>query len=197
MKVERKLFKLLYHSLITFILIRIVLFFIPDSLIVHYLGANPCWYNFETSAFAGSIIQIPGLLLHPLACTLAKQGITHAVIEVFIAAMIMVGIIALLLENKHFSQKSAIEKNVSNSRLMRDIIETHVPIKWEQNDKKNFVSIEDDVLPEVFRISGGSRFCWIDVYDRNAYGPIFWEEISRKSEDEANIVIGTEIELKP
>lgn len=79
-KFEKIIFKIFLYFFNTLILTKIILYLIPDALIVHYLGANPCWNNFGISAFSGSIIQIPGLLLNPMACTLAKQGIIHAFI---------------------------------------------------------------------------------------------------------------------
>lgn len=183
-KFERTIFKLFLYSFNTLILTKIILYLIPDALIVYYFGANPCWNNFGTSAFAGSIIQIPGLLLPPLACTLVKQGIIHAAIEVFIAAMIIVGIIALYFENKYSSQKTAIERNVLSFKEIRGIVRNHLTIKLEQNYMKNFVNVDDNMLPEIFRISGSSWFCWIDMYGGNVYGPIFREEKPEESESE-------------
>jgi hypothetical protein len=195
-KVKKSLFKILFHFFNTFILIKIILFFVPDSLAVRYPGANSCGYSFGTSALSGSITQLPGFLLHPLTCTLLKPGITHTVVEVFVTAIIVAGIIALHFENKYFSQKPAIERNALNFRQMRDIIGAHLTIKREHKDKKNFVYIENGMLPEVLRISGGSRFCWIDMYGGNMYGPIFWEERSEEPENEADIAVRTEMELK-
>jgi hypothetical protein len=195
-KLEKTIFKFFLYFFNTLILTKIILFLVPDALIVHYLGANPCWNNFGTSAFSGSIIQIPGLLLHPMACTLAKQGIIHAIIEVFIAAIIVVGIIAVYFENKYSSQKTEIERNVLSFKEIKSIIRTHITIKREQKDKKNFVYIENDMFPEVFRMSENSRFCWLDLYGGNMWGPIFWEEKTERSEDEIDIAVRAEMELK-
>lgn len=202
-KLKKRTIKFFLYSFNTLILTKIILFLVPDALILHYFGANPCWNNFGTSAFSGSIIQIPGLLFHPMACTLAKQGIIHAVIEVFIAAMIVVGIIAMYFENKYFSQKPEIKNDILNFGQMRGIIGTRPGIKRGHGDKKNSVHVVyvgNDMLPEVFRIAGSSQFCWIDVYGGNThggnmYGPIFWEEKPEESEDESDIVTGTEMEL--
>jgi hypothetical protein len=68
------------------------------------------------------------LLLHPLACTLVKQGIAHAVIEVIRAAMIMVGIIALYFQNKYSGQELAIEGNALSLRGIRGIMRTHLQL---------------------------------------------------------------------
>ncbi|MDY9925237.1 hypothetical protein [Methanosarcina sp.] len=79
---------------------------------------------------------------------------------------------------------------------MRDTIGARFTIKREHKDKNNFVYMQNSMLPEVLRTSGGSRFCWIDMYGRNMYGPIFWEEISEELENEADVVMKTEMELK-
>ncbi len=195
-KFEKIIFRIFLYFFNTLILTKIILYLVPDTLIVHYLGANPCWNNFGTSSFSGSIIQIPGLLLHPMACTLAKQGITHAFIEIFIAAMIVVGIIALYFENKYFSQKMTTERNVLSFKEIRSIIRTQLTIKREQKDKENFVHIKGGILSEVFRIPETSQFCWMDIYGGNEYGPILWEEKSKESEDQMDNVVKTEMGLK-
>jgi hypothetical protein len=79
----------------------------------------------------------------------------------------------LRFENKYFSQKPAIERNALNFRQMRYIIGAHFTIKREHKDKKNFVYIQNDLLPEVLKTSGGSRFCWIDMYGRTCMGLFF------------------------
>lgn len=183
-KLEKTILKFFLYFFNTLILTKIILFLVPDALIVHYLGANPCWNNFGTSAFSGSIIQIPGLLLHPMACTLAKQGIIHAVIEIFIAAMVLVGIIALYFENKYSNQKKAIKRNVLSFKEIGSIIRTPLTIKREQEDMKNFVYPENNIFPEVFRMSGDSRLCWLDLYGGNMCEPIFWEERSEEPKNE-------------
>lgn len=96
------------------ILISIVLFFIPDSVIVHYLGANSGWYGFGIAACIGSITLIPGFISYPLAATLLKQGATYSVVTVFITTLLMVGIVTLPLEIKYFGKKAAIMRNILN-----------------------------------------------------------------------------------
>lgn len=196
-KLEKTIFRIFLYFFSTSILTKIILYLVPDALIVHYLGANPCWNNFGTSAFSGSIIQIPGLLLHPMACTLAKQGIIHAFIEVFIAAMIVVGATVLYFENKYSIQKMTKERNILSFKEIRSIIKTHLTIKREQKNKENFVHLKEDTLSEVLRIPESSYFCWIDIYGVNEYGPILWEEKPKGPEDQVDNVMKIEMGLKP
>ena len=110
----KMLFNIFHPFLNILILISIVLFFIPDSLIVHYLGANSGWYGFGIAASIGSITLIPGFISYPLAATLLKQGATYAVVAVFMTTMMMVGVVTLPLEIKYFGKKAAIARNVLN-----------------------------------------------------------------------------------
>jgi hypothetical protein len=82
-------------------------------------------------------------------------------------------------------------------KLIRGIIGALLIKRREQTEKKSVVSIGKNVLPEALRISSGSNFCWINIYGEDVYGPIFWERRSDKSEEETNIIIKTEMELKP
>ena len=110
----KMLFNIFHPFLNILILISIVLFFIPDSLIVHYLGANSGWYGFGIAASIGSITLIPGFISYPLAATLLKQGATYAVVAVFMTTMMMVGVVTLPLEIKYFGKKAAIARNFLN-----------------------------------------------------------------------------------
>ena len=110
----KMLFNILHPFLNILILISVVLFFIPDTLIVHYLGANSGWFGFGIAAIIGSITLIPGFISYPLAATLLKQGATYAVVAVFMTTLMMVGIVTLPLEIKYFGRKAAILRNVFN-----------------------------------------------------------------------------------
>jgi uncharacterized membrane protein YraQ (UPF0718 family) len=110
----RTLFNILHPFLNILILISIVLFFIPDSLIVNYLGTNSGWLGFGIAAIIGSITLIPGFISYPLAATLLKQGATYAVVAVFMTTLMMVGAVTLPLEIKYFGKKAAIFRNLFN-----------------------------------------------------------------------------------
>lgn len=113
-KGAKMLFNILPPFLNILILISVVLFFIPNSLIVNYLGANSSWVGFLIAAVVGSITLIPGPISYPLAATLLEQGATYAVVAVFMTTMIMVGIVTLPLEIKYFGKKAAIIRNTLN-----------------------------------------------------------------------------------
>jgi uncharacterized membrane protein YraQ (UPF0718 family) len=110
-----KMFFNIFHPFLNIlILISIVLFFIPDYLIVKYLGANSGFYGFGIAAFVGSITLIPGFISYPLAATLLNQGATYSVVAVFITTLMMVGVVTLPLEIRYFGKKAAIMRNILN-----------------------------------------------------------------------------------
>ncbi|MBR9701288.1 permease, partial [Candidatus Pacearchaeota archaeon] len=113
-KGAKMLFGILHPFLNILILISIVLFFIPDYLIVQYLGANSGWFGFGVAALIGSVTLIPGFISYPLAATLIKQGATYAVVAVFMTTMMMVGIVTLPLEKRYFGTRVAILRNFFN-----------------------------------------------------------------------------------
>jgi uncharacterized membrane protein YraQ (UPF0718 family) len=110
----KMLFNILHPFLNILILISIVLFFIPEHLIVQYLGANSGWLGFAIAAFIGSITLIPGFISYPLAATLLNQGATYAVVTVFMTTMMMVGVVTLPLEIRYFGKKAALLRNSLN-----------------------------------------------------------------------------------
>jgi uncharacterized membrane protein YraQ (UPF0718 family) len=107
-------FNILHPFLNLLILISVVLFFVPASFIVYYLGANSGWFGFGIAAFIGSIILVPGFIAYPLAATLLKQGATYAAVAVFMTTLMMVGIVTMPLEIKYFGKKAALLRNVFN-----------------------------------------------------------------------------------
>lgn len=110
----KMLFNILHPFINILILISIVLFLIPDSSIVHYLGADSGWYGFGIAAFIGSITLVPGFIAYPLASALLKQGATYAVVAVFMTTLMMVGVVTLPLEIKYFGKKAALLRNIFN-----------------------------------------------------------------------------------
>jgi uncharacterized membrane protein YraQ (UPF0718 family) len=110
--------KMLYnisHQFINIlIIVSIVLFFIPDNLIMQYLGANSGWKGFGIAALTGSVTLIPGLVSYPLASALLDQGAAYSVVAVFITSLMMVGVVTLPLEIKYFGRKTSLLRNLLN-----------------------------------------------------------------------------------
>lgn len=94
------------------ILVSILLFFLPNETIVHYLGADAGPMGYIIAALIGSIALIPGFIAYPLAGMLLKNGVSYPVIAVFITTLLMVGILTLPIEIKYFGMRIAILRNI-------------------------------------------------------------------------------------
>lgn len=96
------------------ILISIVLYFIPPSVISNYLGANSGVLGFSIAALVGSVTLIPGFISYPIAAGLIQQGASYAVVATFMTTLMMVGVVTLPLEISYFGRRVAITRNVLN-----------------------------------------------------------------------------------
>lgn len=94
------------------IIISIALYFLPNELIVHYLGKDAGALSYVFAALVGSITLMPGFIAYPLASILLKSGVSYAVVAIFINTLMMVGILTLPFEIKYFGVRVAIIRNV-------------------------------------------------------------------------------------
>lgn len=91
--------------------ISILLYLLPEGIIVHYLGKKAGISAYILAALIGSVALIPGFIAYPLAGILLKNGVSYPVIAVFISTLLMVGIITIPLEARYFGWKVAALRN--------------------------------------------------------------------------------------
>jgi uncharacterized membrane protein YraQ (UPF0718 family) len=96
------------------ILVSIVLFLIPPSIISRYLGPGSGPLGMGIAAIVGSITLIPGFISYPIAKGLISQGASYMVVATFMTTLMMVGIVTLPLEIKYFGKRVAITRNLLN-----------------------------------------------------------------------------------
>jgi uncharacterized membrane protein YraQ (UPF0718 family) len=96
------------------ILVSIVLFLIPPSIISRYLGPESGALGMLIAAVVGSITLIPGFISYPIAKGLISQGASYSVIATFMTTLMMVGVVTLPLEIKYFGKRVAITRNLLN-----------------------------------------------------------------------------------
>ena len=89
----------------------IVLFLVPNEIIVKYLGEDAGLAGYLFAAVAGSVALIPGFIAFPLAGVLVKTGVGYPVIAVFITTLMMVGILTLPVEIKFFGTRVSLIRN--------------------------------------------------------------------------------------
>jgi uncharacterized membrane protein YraQ (UPF0718 family) len=96
------------------ILVSLVLYVLPPSLIVRYLGPGSGWTGQMIAALVGSITLIPGFISYPIASVLIKEGASYAIVATFMTTLMMVGVVTLPLEIKYFGRNVAVLRNVLN-----------------------------------------------------------------------------------
>ena len=96
------------------ILVSVLLYLIPPSVITQYLGANSGVLGFSIAALVGSITLIPGFISYPIAAGLIDQGASYAVVATFMTTLMMVGVVTLPLEIRYLGRTAAIMRNALN-----------------------------------------------------------------------------------
>ena len=96
------------------VLVSLLIYLIPPSVISQYLGAGSGVLGFSIAALVGSITLIPGFISYPIAAGLIQQGASYAVVATFMTTLMMVGVVTLPLEIKYFGRRVAITRNVLN-----------------------------------------------------------------------------------
>lgn len=97
--------------LVVIVLLSVLLYFLPNKIIVQYFGKSAGFFSYVMAAVVGSIVLIPGFIAYPLAAMLLKSGVSYPVVAVFITTLLMVNILTLPLEAKYFGWKVAILRN--------------------------------------------------------------------------------------
>jgi uncharacterized membrane protein YraQ (UPF0718 family) len=96
------------------VLVSVLLYLIPPSVITRYLGANSGVLGFSIAAVVGSITLIPGFISYPIAAGLIDQGASYAVVATFMTTLMMVGVVTLPLEIRYLGRTAAITRNALN-----------------------------------------------------------------------------------
>ena len=96
------------------IMVSVLLYLIPPSIISRYLGPDSGIMGLGIAAVVGSITLIPGFISYPIAAGLIKQGASYTVVATFMTTLMMVGVVTLPLEIKYFGRRVAITRNLLN-----------------------------------------------------------------------------------
>jgi uncharacterized membrane protein YraQ (UPF0718 family) len=96
------------------IIVSVLLYLIPPSVIIRYLGPDSGIMGLGIAAVVGSITLIPGFISYPIAAGLIKQGASYTVVATFMTTLMMVGVVTLPLEIKYFGRRVAITRNLLN-----------------------------------------------------------------------------------
>ena len=108
----KKLLKILPAFLAMIIFVSIVLFLIPQEIIVTYLGTENTAGSVGIAALIGSIAMMPGFIAFPLCGILRDSGVSWSVIAAFSNSLMLVGIVSFPVEKQFLGVKTAIVRNI-------------------------------------------------------------------------------------
>ena len=102
---------ILPRFLIMLILVSVVLFLVPDEVILEHLGSGSKFTGVLVASFFGSITLMPGFISFPLCGILLSKGVLYMVLSAFTTTLMMVGVLTYPLEKGYFGAKVTIIRN--------------------------------------------------------------------------------------
>jgi len=107
-----QIFKIVVPFFTMIILVAIILYLIPENLIVRYLSNGNKYISAITASFIGSATLMPGFIAYPLSGILLKKGVSYFVLSAFTTTIMMVGILTFPIEKKYFGFKVSFIRNL-------------------------------------------------------------------------------------
>ena len=110
----KKLWKITPTFLSIIVAISIVLYLLPNDIIIKYLGGSKSYQSIFTALTIGSITVMPGPIVYPLCALLVDNGVSYTIIAAFSTSLMMVGIMTFPVESEYFGKKFAILRNLTS-----------------------------------------------------------------------------------
>ena len=112
LKISGKRFvNILPAFVIMLILVSIVLFLVPDEIILNYLGSDNKFVGVLLASLIGSITLMPGFIAFPLCGILLTKGVLYMVLSAFTTTLMMVGVLTYPVEREYFGPRVTIIRN--------------------------------------------------------------------------------------
>ena len=109
---SKRLINILPAFLGMLMLVSIVLFLLPDKVIVEYLGNHNTGVSMLLASLLGSITIMPGFIAFPLCGILLEKGISYMVLSAFTTTLMMVGVLTYPIEKQYLGHKITIIRNL-------------------------------------------------------------------------------------
>lgn len=108
----KRFLNILPPFLIMLVLVSVILFLVPDKVILNYLGIKNKFVGLIFASVLGSITLMPGFIAFPLCGILLKKGVLYMVLSAFTTTLMMVGILTFPIEKEYFGVKVTAIRNV-------------------------------------------------------------------------------------
>lgn len=111
-KAWKKFIKILMPLISVLMLVAVVLYLIPETLISKYLIDANKFLGIGIASLFGSITMMPGFIAFPLSGILRQNNVPYMVISAFTSTLMMVGVLTFPIEKSFFGTKVSIIRNV-------------------------------------------------------------------------------------
>ncbi len=102
---------ILPQFLVVLIFVAITLSVLDTATISRLLGTQSGFFGVLAASLVGAITLIPGFIAFPAAAALLQNGAGATQIAAFVSSLMMVGVVTLPMEIKHFGRKAAFMRN--------------------------------------------------------------------------------------
>lgn len=92
-------------------MVGIVLAILDAKVISQIIGSSSGWFGVFLASIIGAITLIPGFIAFPTAALLLQGGAGYMQIAAFVSSLMMVGVVTMPLEMKHFGRKATLLRN--------------------------------------------------------------------------------------
>lgn len=111
-KAWKKFIKILVPLTAVLMLVAVVLYFIPESMISDYLIESNRFTGVFIASLFGSVTMMPGFIAFPLSGILRQNNVPYMVISAFTSTLMMVGVLTFPIEKSFFGTKVSIVRNI-------------------------------------------------------------------------------------
>lgn len=107
----KKFINILPAFLLMIIIVSVILYLIPESLITAYLTGKSRYAALLFASFFGSVTLLPGFIAFPLCGILLKKGVSYMILAAFSTSLMMVGVLTFPVEKEYFGAKVTFLRN--------------------------------------------------------------------------------------
>ena len=93
-------------------MVAIILYFVPDELIIKYLGKSSGGIGTIFGLLFGTITMMPGFIAFPLGGILLDKGVSYMNIAAFTTTLMIVGVVTFPVEREYFGIKITVLRNI-------------------------------------------------------------------------------------
>ena len=107
----RRFITILPAFLLMLVAVSVVLFLVPDEVIVEYLASGSKYAALLLACILGSVMLMPGFIAFPLAGILLSQGVPYMVLSAFTTTLMTVGVLTYPVERAYLGMKVTVLRN--------------------------------------------------------------------------------------